>query len=143
VRQVTVLVVEDHTIVREGIIKLINSENDIKVIGEADNQKHAIKLCIGKKPDIMVIDLAILYLIGMEAIQIIKRECPETRIIILSLYSEEEYIFKALDAGAAGYLLKKNAAGNLINAIRAVYDGEEFFSPGISKAVMNSYYFMR
>lgn len=140
--EITVLVVEDHTIVRQGIVNLINKEDDITIVGEADNGRQAIKLCREKKPTIIVMDLAMPHPNGIEATHIIKKECPKTKIIILSMYSEEEYIFKVIDAGASGYLTKKNAAEDLIKAIRAVHDGKAFFSPEVSKTVMNSYHLM-
>ncbi|MCH7764171.1 MAG: response regulator transcription factor [Candidatus Marinimicrobia bacterium] len=140
--EITVLVVEDHTIVRQGIVSLINKEDDITIVGEADDGRQAIKLCREKKPNIIVMDLAMPHLNGIETTQIVKKECPKTNIIILSMYSEEEYIFKAIDAGASGYLTKKNAAEDLIKAIRAVRDGKTFFSPEVSKTVMNSYHLM-
>ena len=140
--EITVLVVEDHTIVRQGIVSLINKEDDITIVGEADDGRQAIKLCREKKPNIIVMDLAMPHLNGIETTQIVKKECPKTNIIILSMYSEEEYIFKAIDAGASGYLTKKNAAEDLIKAIRAVHDGKAFFSSEVSKTVMNSYHLM-
>jgi len=140
--EITVLVVEDHTIVREGIVSLIIKEDDISVIGEAEDGRQAVNQCREKKPDIIVMDLAMPHLNGIEATKIIKKECPKTKIIILSMYSEEEYIFKALDAGASGYLIKKNAAEDLIRALRAVNVGEAFFSPEISNTVMKSYQLM-
>ncbi len=141
-KEITVLVVDDHTLVRQGIIALISKEDDITVVGEAKDGRQAIKLCREKKPEIVLMDLSMPHLNGMEATCIIKKVCPKTKIIILTMFSEEEYIFKVLDAGASGYLLKKNAAQDLIRAIQVVHDGKAFFSPEISKIVMDSYHLM-
>lgn len=137
--EITVLVVEDHTIVRQGIVSLINKEEDLTVVGEANDGRQAGEKCKEIEPDVVVMDLAMPRLNGIEATRIIKKECPDIKIIILSMYSEEEYIFRAMEAGACGYLLKKNAAEDLIRAIRAVHAGKGFFSPEVSKTVMDSY----
>ncbi|MFQ6610549.1 MAG: response regulator [Fidelibacterota bacterium] len=139
--KITVLVVEDHIIVRQGIVSLINREDDIVVVEAADDGRQAIKLCKEKRPDIVVMDLSMPHLNGIEATRIIKNECPESRIVTLSMYSEEEYILKALDAGISGYLIKKNAAEDLIKAIRAVHAGRTFFSVEVAETIENYNHF--
>ncbi|MEE8437639.1 MAG: response regulator transcription factor, partial [Candidatus Neomarinimicrobiota bacterium] len=126
----------------QGIVSLINKEDDLTVVGEANDGRQAIENCKKTEPNVVVMDLAMPRLNGIEATRIIKKECPEIKIIILSMYSEEEYIFRAMEAGASGYLLKKNAAEDLIRAIRAVHAGKGFFSPEVSKTVMDSYQLM-
>jgi len=137
--KITVLVVEDHTIVRQGIVSLINNEDDITVVGEACDGRQAIALCKEKNPSVVIMDLAMPRLNGLEAMRIINGEFPHIKIIILTMYSEKEYILKAVDAGVSGYLIKSNAAEDLIKAIRVVNDGKAFFSPVISRIVLDSY----
>jgi len=138
--KITVLVAEDHTIVRQGIVSLLNKEDNIIVVGEARNGREAIKLCQDKRPDIVVMDMAMPNLNGIEATKIITKNCPGIKIIILSMYSEEEYILKAMKAGASGYLIKKSAADDLINALFAVNEGKIFFSSEVSKTFMESWH---
>jgi len=138
--KIAVLVAEDHTIVRQGIVSLLNKEDNIIVVGEARNGREAIKLCQDKRPDIVVMDMAMPNLNGIEATKIITKNCPGIKIIILSMYSEEEYILKAMKAGASGYLIKKSAADDLINALFAVNEGKIFFSSEVSKTFMESWH---
>lgn len=140
--KITILVAEDHTIVRQGIVSLINQEEDLTVVAEAGDGRQAIKLFKEKNPDVVIMDLAMPELNGIEATRFMKKENPGSRIIALSMYSEEEYILKAMDAGVTGYLIKKNAAEDLIRAIRAVYEGKAFLSPEVSKTFMNFYHQM-
>jgi DNA-binding NarL/FixJ family response regulator len=134
-KQITVLLAEDHTIVREGLRALLNTEADIEVIGEADNGRLAVELAKRLRPEVVVMDLAMPQLNGLEATRQIRKSVPATKVLILSAHSEDEYIAQVTLAGAAGYLIKQTSAGVLSKAIREVQQGNRFFSPSIAGRV--------
>jgi DNA-binding NarL/FixJ family response regulator len=134
-KQITVLLAEDHTIVREGLRALLNTEADIEVIGEADNGRMAVELAKRLRPEVVVMDLAMPLLNGLEATRQIRKSVPATKVLILSAHSEDEYIAQVTLAGAAGYLIKQTSAGVLSKAIREVQQGNGFFSPSIAGRV--------
>jgi DNA-binding NarL/FixJ family response regulator len=134
-KQITVLLAEDHTIVREGLRALLNTEADIEVIGEADNGRLAVELAKRLRPEVVVMDLAMPLLNGLEATRQIRKSVPATKVLILSAHSEDEYIAQVTLAGAAGYLIKQTSAGVLSKAIREVQQGNRFFSPSIAGRV--------
>jgi DNA-binding NarL/FixJ family response regulator len=133
VKQIRVLLVEDHTVVREGLRALLSAENDLEVVGEVRNGREAVKLIEKLLPDVVIMDIAMPMLNGVEATRQILKLFPATRVLILSAHSEDEYVEQVLAAGAAGYLLKQTAAGILVKAIREAHRGGTFFSPSISK----------
>jgi DNA-binding NarL/FixJ family response regulator len=130
---ISVLLVEDHAIVREGLRILLSIEKDIEVTGEADNGREAIGLARRLRPDVIVMDIAMPLLNGLEATRQIIESLPGTKILILSAHSDEAYVERVMSLGAAGYLIKQTAAHVLPDAIRKVYRGSRFFSPTISK----------
>ncbi len=132
-KRITVLLVEDHTIVREGLSALLKLESDIKVVAEAENGRDALEKTKLLKPEVVVMDIAMPLLNGLEATRQILRFAPETRILILSAHCDDAYVEKAIKLGACGYLIKQTAAHILPEAIREVYKGKRFFSPTISK----------
>ena len=134
-KSITVLLAEDHTIVREGLRALLNTEADIEVIGEADNGRLAVELATRLRPEVVVMDLAMPLLNGLEATRQIRESVPATKVLILSAYSDDEYIVQVTLAGAAGYLIKQTSAGVLSKAIREVRQGNRFFSPSIAGRV--------
>lgn len=136
---IRVLLVEDHTLVRKGIRSILKSENDIEVIGEAEDGRKALEIVEQLNPDIVLMDISMSSLNGLQATQRIKKKLPKCKVIILTVHEVEEYIFPVLKAGASGYILKKSAPNELIMAIRAIYKGESFLSPSISKKVIKSY----
>jgi DNA-binding NarL/FixJ family response regulator len=136
---INILLAEDHTIVRKGLRSLLERETDIKVIGEAQDGREAIKKAEALQPDVVVMDFAMPGLNGLEATRQLKKRFPEMKFIILTIYDNEEYVLQTLRAGASGYLVKKAAPAELISAIRAVYIGESYLSPSISRAVINEY----
>lgn len=138
-RMISIIIAEDHTIVREGLRMLLEAAQDISVLGEAENGRVAVSLCQKLKPDIVLMDIAMPYLNGLEASHIITNSIPETKVIILSMYPDEEYILEALNAGAMGFLVKKTASGELLRAVREVNYGRAFFSPEVSKTVLDAY----
>jgi DNA-binding NarL/FixJ family response regulator len=136
---IRVLLAEDHTIVRKGLRSLLEDEEGIEVIGEAEDGREAIKLAEKLHPDIVVMDIAMPGLNGLEATRQLRKLHPEIKILILSVYANEEYVFQTLQAGAEGYLVKKAAPSELILAIKAVHQGNSFLSPSISRTVIDEY----
>jgi len=137
--KITVLLAEDHTIVREGLRSLLEKEIGIEVVGEAEDGREAIKKAEALQPDIAVMDITMPGLNGLEATRQLKKSFPEMKIIILTMHANEEYVLHSLQAGASGYLVKKAAPAELISAIQAVYRGGSFLSPSISKTVIDEY----
>lgn len=136
---IEILLAEDHTIVRKGLLSLLEAEPDMHVIGEAENGRETVEKVIELEPDIVVMDISMPKLNGLDATRHIKKQCPDIKILVLTMHSNEEYIFEILKAGASGYVLKKAAPTELITAIKAVYRGEIFLSPGVSKTVVQEY----
>lgn len=137
--KITVLLADDHTIVRQGLRSLLAAETDIEVVGEAETGRQALQLARKYLPDIVVMDIAMPLLNGLEATRQLTREVPSTKVIILSSYSDDEYVEQLTDAGAIGYLLKQTAANDLIKAIREAKQGNAFFSPAISRRMLDHY----
>src|SRR5689334_22782865 len=138
-QKITVLLVEDHNVVRNGFRLLLEAEPDISVIGEAENGRQAVQLAIKLLPDVVVMDIAMPILNGLEATRQIIKEVPSARILVLSSYSDDEYVHQLTEAGASGYLLKQTAAEDLIKAIREAKEGNAFFSPAIAQQLMDRY----
>ena len=136
---IKVLLAEDHTIVRKGIRSLLDKESGIKVIGEAEDGRDAIKKTEALQPDVVVMDIGMPGLNGLEATRQLKKRFPEMKFIILTVHANEEYVLQTLRAGASGYLVKKAAPSELISAIQAVYKGDSFLSPSISRTVIDEY----
>jgi DNA-binding NarL/FixJ family response regulator len=137
--KIRVLIADDHTIVRKGLCSLLVGENDIDVIGEARNGKEVIRSVGELSPDVIVMDIHMPLLNGIEATRNIKKKYPSVGIIILTMYSDEGYVHEALLAGASGFLIKNTIPQDLCSAIRAVSRGESFLSPSISKTVIETY----
>ena len=137
--KITVLLADDHTMVRQGLRSLLAVESDIEVVGEADNGRQALQLARKLQPHVIVMDIAMPQLNGLEATRQIIQEVPGSRVIILSSYSDDEYVEQLTDAGATGYLLKQTAANNLIKAIRETRQGNAYFSPSISRRMLEHY----
>ncbi len=131
-KSITVLLAEDHTVVREGLLKLLETESDIKVIGEACTGREAVDMTRKLRPDVIIMDIAMPYLNGMEATRQIRRFMPDAKVIILSAHSDDAYVEKMIEFGAAGYLIKQTSAQLLSEAIREVQKGNKYFSPTIS-----------
>jgi len=136
---IRILLADDHTIVRKGLRLLLESHPDFTVIADAADGREAIKLAEEKKPDVMVMDLAMPILNGIEAARQITAKQPSIAIVFLSMHSDEGYVLKALKVGARAYLLKDAAEYDLINAVKAVSEGKAFFSPAISKMLAEDY----
>lgn len=132
-KPITVLLAEDHTIVREGLRALLKLEADIKIVGEAENGRQAVALASSLCPDVIVMDIAMPLLNGLEATRQIHQAAPATKVLMLSAHSDDAYVEQAMALGASGYLIKQTAASVLPDAIREVHKGNTFFSPSISK----------
>ncbi len=132
---ISILLADDHTLVRAGIRALIEQLPTVKVVGEAKDGREALRLVKERKPDLILMDVAMPGLNGLEATARVSKEFPDVRVIILSMYANEEYVREAINAGAAGYLVKRSAATELERAITAVARGEKYFSPLVSAHV--------
>jgi DNA-binding NarL/FixJ family response regulator len=128
-----VLLADDHTIVREGFRKMLELEADIEIVGEAQDGRRAIALVKKLKPAVVLMDIAMPLLNGMEATRQILKDFPATKVLMLSAHSDDAYVSSATEAGAAGFLLKQTSAHDVCHAIREVQKGETFFSPSIAK----------
>ena len=126
---ISIVLADDHTLVRAGIRALIEQLPTVKVVGEAKDGREALRLVKERKPDLILMDVAMPGLNGLEATARVSKEFPDVRVIILSMYANEEYVREAINAGAAGYLVKRSAATELERAITAVARGEKYFSP--------------
>jgi len=135
--KIKVLLAEDHVVVREGTRQLLEHEPDMEVVGEADDGEEAIELTNKLQPDVVIMDIAMPKLNGIEATKQIKTLHPATAVLILTAYDNDQYIFALLEAGAAGYLLKNVRGRDLIEAVRAVYAGESVLYPTIAHRVIS------
>ena len=138
-KTITILLVDDHTIVRQGLGRLLEEQSDLKIVGEATNGNIAVEQAMNLKPDIVIMDIAMPRMNGIEAAKRIRKQLPETKILILSMYAHEHYIHELLETGVSGYLLKDSSGRDIINAIHAAMKDETFLSPSISKKLVDTY----
>lgn len=129
---ITVFIADDHPVMREGLTHLLHAHADIRVVGVAANGRNAVWQVAQLHPDVLIADIAMPEMNGIEATRQIRERWPETRVVILSMHSTPDYIFDALEAGARAYLLKENAAGEIVNAVRAVHAGERYLCKKIA-----------
>src|SRR5262249_28619867 len=137
--KIRILLADDHALMRRGIRALLERQGDLEVVAEAGDGREAVQLAETHDPDVVVADIAMPGLNGIEAARQIAQRSPRTAIIILSMHSDESYLLRALKAGARGYLLKDCPESDLINAILAVHSGKAFFSPAVSKIMVEDY----
>ncbi|MEJ2600315.1 MAG: response regulator transcription factor [Anaerolineales bacterium] len=136
---INILIAEDHRIVRDGLRMLLQSEPDFVIVAEAENGREAIARTKETRPDLAILDISMPDLSGLEATRMIKTESPQTQVLILTMHESDEYFFRALQAGASGYVLKKAATQDLIAAARAVARGEAFLYPSVAKKLIGDY----
>jgi len=136
---ITVFLADDHTIVRDGLRYLLEADGGIRVVGEASNGRDAVKQVKKLKPQVVIMDILMADLNGIEATEQISRECPSTRVVILSMQSSSESILRAVKAGARGYLFKESAGRELIQAIHAVCAGHRYLSAKVSDEIVGAY----
>ncbi len=136
---IRIVLADDHTILRNGLRLLLERHPDLSVVGEAANGREAVEVATRESPHVVVMDISMPILNGIEAARRITSELPRTAVIVLSVHSDEAYILRALKAGARGYLLKDSAEADLIQAVRAVSAGKAYFSPAVSKVLAEDY----
>jgi DNA-binding NarL/FixJ family response regulator len=134
-----VLVADDHTIVRRGLVSLLTLADGIEVVGEAADGRLAVDLALKLDPDVVLMDVSMPGLNGLEATRQLKKESPQIKVLILSAYDNEEYVLQVMRSGANGYILKNSSAEDLYAAIRAVHRGQAFFSPSVSQILLDSF----
>ena len=137
--KIQVLLAEDHTIVRKGLRSFRNTEADIEATGEAQDGREAIEKAQQLHPDVVLMDIAMPFLNGLEATRQIKKRFPEVKVLILTTHTAQEYISQILQAGASGYVVKEAAPAELVSAIEVVYRGDSFLSPSVSKKLIKEY----
>jgi DNA-binding NarL/FixJ family response regulator len=138
-QKVRIVIAEDHTILREGLRSLLSSDPNFEIVGEAEDGREAIK-CVEKfRPDLILTDLSMPRMNGMEAIKEIKRQSPKTKVLVLTIHKAEEYILATFRAGANGYLLKDSTHAELVMAVKKVLSGKQYISPEISEKVIEGY----
>lgn len=137
--KIKILIADDHTLFRKGICALLEDEQDMVVVGEAENGREAVRLVGSLKPDVVLMDIAMPLLNGLEATRQIRREHPATRVLVLTMYDHEEYFRQMLEVGASGYIIKRAAATELVSALRAVYNDEAVLSPAITRLLLEDY----
>jgi DNA-binding NarL/FixJ family response regulator len=132
-KKIAVLLVDDHAVVRQGLRALIEAEEDMVVVGESENGRQAVAQAKKGIPDVVVMDVAMPGMNGLEATRQIVRNVPSAKVLVLTSYGDDDYVEQLLGAGASGYLVKQTAAADLLRAIRKVHEGDTFFSPAIAK----------
>lgn len=133
---IRILLADDHVMVREGTRRILEKEADLQVVAEASDGREAVALSAREHPDVAVIDISMPVMNGIEATKEIKRIAPQTAVLVLSAYDDDEYVFAILEAGAAGYLLKNARGSEVIDAVRRVYEGESVLHPLIAKKLL-------
>jgi DNA-binding NarL/FixJ family response regulator len=140
---ITIVLADDHRIVREGLRALLERHNDFTVVGEAADGQEAVKLASTLKPDIVIMDISMPVLNGIEATQQVLEVSPSSRVIILSMYSTSEHIFRSFKAGAQGYLLKESAGADVVSAVRAVREGRRYLTEKITETILDDFIHQR
>ena len=134
-----VLLGDDHTLMRQGLRKILEERPEWEVVAEVGDGREAVKKCLALKPDVAVLDVAMPLLNGIDATQQIAKKVPETKVLVLSMHSDEAYVTRALQAGATGYMLKDSAGKDLLKGIASVAAGQAYFSPAIARLMLDDY----
>ncbi len=137
--RIRILLADDHAVVRQGFRMILSAQTDLEIVGEAGNGREAVELAAKLRPDVVVMDVAMPELNGIEATRRLTAENPHIRVVALSMHKDSVYVREILRAGARGYLLKDSPAADLVAAVRAVAQGEGYISPAVSNAVLDDY----
>jgi len=137
---ISLILVDDHAVVRQGLRMLLESEEEFEIVGEADSASGCINLLSRLKPDVIIMDIGLPDISGIEATREIKKLAPETAVVALTIHEDEEYFFKMLEAGASGYVPKRAAPEELTTAIRAAAQGEVYLYPSMAKLLVKDYF---
>ncbi len=135
-KKIKVLIVDDHQVVREGLSAVLRTKEDVQVVGEVRNGQEAVEKARELKPDVILMDISMPVMDGVEATRIIKNENPEIGVVVLTMHEEEEFIFELVKAGATGYLLKDSDSSQILKAIRSIYGGESLIHPSIATKIL-------
>jgi two-component system response regulator NreC len=138
-KKLRILLADDHIVMRTGLRALLERQPNLEVVGESENGRETVALAASLRPDVVVMDVGMPVLNGIEATQTIVTQCPAIAVVILSMHADESYVMRALKAGARGYLLKDSAAADLMGAIHAISQGKSFFSPKVSRILAEDY----
>jgi DNA-binding NarL/FixJ family response regulator len=136
---IRVLVADDHTIVRQGVVSLLEAAGDCQVVAQASDGAEALAQALATRPDVAVLDIGMPRLSGLEVVRRLRQEAPHTRILVLTMHEEEEYVLHVVKAGASGYLVKDSAATELLAAVRALARGQGYFGPYAAKVLAEQY----
>jgi len=139
VRSIRILIADDHGIVRSGLRLLLERQHDMEVVGEAEDGVDALERVLAIRPDVAILDVAMPRMTGLQATHEIKRQSPDTQVLVLSMHDDERYLFEALRAGASGYVLKRAADQDLVDAVRATARGEPFLNPAAQQRLIREY----
>jgi DNA-binding NarL/FixJ family response regulator len=137
--RLSILLGDDHTMVRQGLRKILEEHEDWHVVAEVSNGRDAVAKALALRPDVVIMDIGMPLLNGIEATRQITRKAPDVRVLILSMHADEAYITRSFQAGASGYLLKDSADVDLVNGVEAVAAGKSFFSPAVAKVMLDDY----
>lgn len=127
-----VLLADDHAVMRDGLRALLGTDPDVEVVGAVGNGREAVRLALELKPDVIIMDVSMPELNGIEAVGLLRERCPATRVLMLSMHSDAEHVYRAFEAGAAGYLLKESAGEEVVAAVRAVKIGRQYLSRALA-----------
>jgi two-component system response regulator NreC len=139
VKKIRILIADDHAIVREGLRQLLNAHGDMEVAGEAEDGCRALEMAKSLRPDVVILDIGMPGLSGLEVISLIREALPAVQVVVLSMHAKESYVHQALSSGAVGYVLKASPSSDILEAIRAAHRGEYFLSSRIRADVIGSY----
>lgn len=136
---IRVLLADDHAVIRDALSMLLETQPDIKIVGQAEDGRQAVTLARELRPDVAVLDISMPHIDGLQATQLIRAESPQTQVLILTMHDSDAYFFRALEAGAAGYVFKKAASEELLQAIRSVAKGNAYFPPLMARKLLDGY----